>query len=225
MNHQLIYYNVTQGSPEWHACRSGLLTPSKLSIVMCGSVKAKNTLLKELAFGAAPKKNITCAAMEWGKTHEKNALATYEIETGIPMIQVGFYKINNLLFGGSPDAILNPQKDNSIRHGVEIKCPYRQENHQKHLNGSISDNYLWQVFGYMYLLDANFWDFVSYDPRETEINKKICIREFVRDDGRNKQIHLKVQEFTELLLSCKFYEEQATAKELLMSGVVPKFFN
>ena len=67
--------------------------------------------------------------------------------------------------GCSPDGMLNEKT------GIEIKCPYNNENHVLHMmvgNGDdlkrIKSEYYWQVQMSMLVTGAESWYFVSYNP-------------------------------------------------------------
>lgn len=111
-------------------------------------------------------------ALDWGNENEDKAREAYAKQTGNTLEQVGFIKVTDF-FGGSPDNIvLNNLVAEDHLGGLEIKCPYNTVNHMWHrlINSpeyfkACHADYYWQCVSHMKVLDVNWCDFVSYDPR------------------------------------------------------------
>lgn len=162
-----IYKDIEQGSEEWFKLRLGKLTASEFHIATAqGRKKGEPSvqtlplifkLLSEKWTGESVERYYN-EAMEWGNEYEDMARAQYELRhPEIDLEQVGFIEYNDYI-GGSPDGIC---KDG----GVEIKCPTSHVQVKRVFDGSFPKDYTKQVYGYMWLTDAEWWDFVSFDPR------------------------------------------------------------
>lgn len=122
-------------------------------------------------------------AMEWGNSHEYEAVARFEKETGISVEYFGggnpkFFEFSNFS-GGSPDGII---KDHAI---IEVKCPFNSAEHLEHLLFSTADDikdyvpeYYWQMIANMLFTGLNKAYFISYDPRYADENLQIKVVEF-----------------------------------------------
>ena len=88
------------------------------------------------------------------------------------------------------------------------------------------DDHKFQVQGYIWLLNLEWWDFVSYDPR-AELPKRIFVQRILRDWTFSDRIDQRVRWFHDLLVSGGSVEEGASIEDALLNGAMkpPKFFN
>lgn len=230
---------VDQGTAEWHAVRAGKITCSNFGVLM-GSAANKNSYLEEIRSGN--RMEINSPATNWGKAHEKEAFGLYFLTTGNPVRQCGF--ISRLDFpcaGGSPDGKVlagdvyvdvfmegygAPGRSvfynwGSILGGVEIKCPYDPAIHQIYRKTGCPYKYFWQIHGYMWLTGADWWDFVSYDPR-AEKDERIFIQRILRDAGVVRSLDVAVAEFSKVLINDSWYAE-LDARSAILSGQLDSF--
>lgn len=182
LNYSII--NCNQGSPEWFAYRSGVVTGSPVNILVTTGLK--------LSESAAAKRYI--AGLQWerkngqsldlmfdkyqsysmlkGKESEPEALSTFDVFN--EFTQCGFILHKSGIFGISPDAV--KIQNGVIVEGVEIKTP-DSKNTFLDLNGCKSGEDLRGVkFDWwlqcqlsMYVTDLEFWWFVSYVPQFTNV--------------------------------------------------------
>lgn len=99
---------------------------------------------------------------KWGLHYEDHARSDFEFMTSFPVEEVGFvYKNESKRFGCSPDGFVNN------RQGIiEIKCPFATKVHVDFLlNRNIKDEYVKQMQFNMWITDAEYCYFISYDPR------------------------------------------------------------
>lgn len=109
-------------------------------------------------------------ALEWGNSHEYEAVARFENETALKVNYFGggnpkFFEYSPLS-GGSPDGMI---KDTAI---IEVKCPYNSAEHLEHLfiadaeglKGYYPECY-WQMIFNMICTGTKGGYFISYDPR------------------------------------------------------------
>lgn len=220
---------VEQGSNEWLQLRCGFVTPSRFRTVVNGRPAGVNSYLKELRAGAPKNPNLSTPALSWGKYHEPEARAQYQlIHLAGNMERVraaGFFVRCDLpRVGGSPDALVVDWCD-ELLGGVEFKCPYNPLVHEKTLRYGMPDDHKFQVQGYMWLLNLEWWDFVSYDPR-AELPKRIFVQRILRDWTFSDRIDQRVRWFHDLLVSGGSVEEGASIEDALLNGAMkpPKFF-
>ena len=116
--------------------------------------------------------NVDTEATVWGVENESKARHFYTKLTNIEVEDVGFLQYNDY-YGGSPDGIVY---HNNIKGCLEIKCPFISTNHTKHCEiRTIADfkekipKYYWQCVSHMIVSDAQFCDFVSFDPRVNKV--------------------------------------------------------
>jgi putative phage-type endonuclease len=129
--------------------------------------------------------------MDWGNTHEDGARSSYEFQSGYTVTELPFvFKDTSFRVGCSPDGFVTETK------GVEIKCPYNSEHHIKTLLADkIKPEYQWQTQFTLWVLDAESWDFVSYDPRMRK--KPMAILTVERDEKKMKTFDELVPAFIE----------------------------
>lgn len=99
--------------------------------------------------------------MQWGIDHEAAAFSAYEGLTGNMATRVGFIAHNTIMAGCSPDGVLD-----DCRGGLELKCP-KQATHLGYLRGNkvCPPEYVPQLVHSMWVTGAEYWDFMSFDPR------------------------------------------------------------
>lgn len=104
--------------------------------------------------------SYTSKEMQWGIDNEPFAIVRYEVER-FQEVQTKsrVYHPEYDFISGEPDGLVG---DDGI---IEIKCP-NSTNHLKNLqNGFQKDYYKYQIQGYLWLLDRQWCDFISFDPR------------------------------------------------------------
>lgn len=216
-----------QGSPEWLSIRHGHISPSKFKLVLYGRQKGLNTYLRELREPRKEASNVPSPffvpSLEWGKYHEPEARSQYILMTGNDVKITGFFIHNELSkVGGSPDAlVIDPLMP--VMGGLEIKCPYNSDVHVKTLKTGVPIDHLPQIHGYMWLLGLTWWDFVSYDPRQEDVNNRFYLQRIYRDDKFHSQIDERVKWFHGLLLSGGDVDECALCA-MSPLDIVPRFF-
>jgi len=162
-----VFLADAQRSPAWFAARLGRVTGS-CAPDMLAATKSKGEaagrrnlrvrLVLERLTGQAQEDVYQNRDMARGIELEPEALAAYEAETGEVARRVGFLQHPTLLAGCSLDGLVG-------RRGiVEIKCP-RSANHLDYLRGDVPLDYLRQCQHNLWMAEAEWCDFVSYDPR------------------------------------------------------------
>ncbi len=160
---------IEQRSQEWFKIRKGKITSSEIHKIMgkdSFSETAKTYLLERVSefFGGAGN-SATGAALEWGTNWEPVAIEHYSDTCGIPVEKASFITYNDY-YGGSPDGITPPDGI------IEVKCPYTSAKHFKHGMiktdadfKKIASDYYYQCISNMICANAQWCDFISFDPR------------------------------------------------------------
>lgn len=154
-----------QGSGEWLAARStiltasnfgNLLTPAKLEYSKQASNHLK--LIAAARLWSVYEDTVSTPAMERGLELEAEARAAYEMLTGATVEEVGLCIDDDLQAGASPDGLIGEDG------GLEIKCPGLAQHLDNLLAGEMPGKYKMQVQGCLLVTGRKWWDFMSYYP-------------------------------------------------------------
>lgn len=188
---------IEQGTPEWHQERCGKITASRfadvLAVLKSGKPsEARAKYMREIVFeviSSTPIESINAAALSWGKDIEMYAREAYELYTGNIITTSGFtLSLENKNIGSSPDGLVDDDG------GIEIKCPKSESVHiQTLLEGMPQEHYA-QVQGNMYVTGRKWWDFVSFDPRQSE-GFRIYIERINRDEEYIEKLKSGLESF------------------------------
>jgi putative phage-type endonuclease len=189
---------VEQRSEEWYRARLGCATASRIKDVMAkarsgsGESASRRNYRAELVLErltGVPADNFQSEDMEWGTDTEAQARASYILETGNTIQEVGFIRhplIANA--GASPDGLVEADG------GVEIKCPKTATHMQTLLGGKIDRPYVLQMQFQMACTGRGWWDFVSFDPRMPD-EMRLHIRRIERDPQLISEMEKEVEHF------------------------------
>jgi hypothetical protein len=211
--HRLENESMEQNTREWYEARLGMVTASEFKTIMVEpkgggwgagaetymtQVIAEKLLLLANQGKDAPleiDEGGVFKATEWGKLYEPTAVALYQLNVGHRLIKTGFLKHpGHEGIGGSPDAVTV-----SADGGAEIKCPYNSRVHLTYLlNDELPSDYHWQVHGLMWVTGAEWWDFVSFDPRMPS-ELQLFTKRIQRDESEIKHLERRVTRFVEQL--------------------------
>ena len=185
---------IEQNSPAWHDIRRGRITASLFDRVMRAKRETWPTIADDINHGTGFYGNI---ATKWGKRYEPEALARFELETGIDTVSAGFcHHPTDDRIGCSPDFLVDPFGDLA---GGEIKCPFNPKNHAAVLfDQAIPEKHIAQVQGSIWINQSDYWYFISYDPREAPENQIVFFRVY-RDDRYIKKLSKKITDFADYL--------------------------
>ena len=183
-----------QKSELWFKAKLGVLSASNASKIVAKSdsdtrASYMASLVAQVCTGIS--EDINSKYMDWGNANEDGARSSYEFETGFTVTELPFiFKDSTFRSGCSPDGFVSENK------GVEIKCPYDSANHIKSLVADkIKPEYQWQTQFTLWVLDAETWDFVSYDPRMRK--SPLAILSVDRDEKKLKIFDELVPAFIE----------------------------
>lgn len=177
-------HDVDQRSPEWKQLRAGRLTGSAAADMMrtikSGPSASRKHLKMRLALeritGRPQEREFTTAAVQHGRDTEQTALARYEAETGCIVEPVGFLSLGPIMAGCSLDSFVMGR-----RGIVEAKCPESATHYEYLRTKQIPADYRWQCVHSLWVSDAEYCDFISFDNRFPDDLQYLCVR-LDRDD-------------------------------------------
>lgn len=156
---------------EWYAARIGRLTGSVAPDAFAEPTKAggeracvtelRTRLAVEQVTGISAEDRYQSRDMERGVALEPEARAAYAARTGQVVRTTGFLRHDTLMTGCSLDGHIGADM-----HGlIEIKCPRMTQHFSYWRAGTVPAEYRFQLIHALWLTDAEWIDFVSYDPR------------------------------------------------------------
>ncbi len=155
---------MEQGSGEWHHIRKGKVTGTTLKGIM-GTPKARQEstyeiIAERLTVGVDTDYE---SAMDRGTRLEPDAIAAFELETGLEVERIGFAEDDtNPMIANSPDGLIGETE------AVEAKCPGGKNYVKMWLTNQIPDEYYWQVVQYFIVNDKlQKLYFIGYHPEIT----------------------------------------------------------
>ena len=186
---------MEQRTEEWYQARLGKVTASKVAAVLAKKDSAtRSDYLTDLVLERLTGKQqefYTNEAMQWGTDTEPQARMAYEAETGNLVDELGFIDHPTIAnFGCSPDGVVG--EDGLI----EIKCPNSKTHLSTLLSGKAPSKYIPQMQTQMAVMNRQWCDFVSFDPRLPEDLQLFVIR-VNRDDEYIAKLEEEVSIFLE----------------------------
>lgn len=109
-----------QRSPEWFAARKGRVTGSIAGAILdLAPYMTRDEALRSMvrSYHKAESEFKGNIATEYGTSNEPDAIAQFEMESGLDVQEVGFFTYEDWL-GASPDGLC------SDGNGLEVKCPF-----------------------------------------------------------------------------------------------------
>jgi predicted phage-related endonuclease len=187
---------MPQRSPEWYAARLGRLTGScagaMLATVKNGEAAGRRNLrvrlMLERVTGQSQEDAFVSKDMQRGIDEEENAFRAYEAETGNVARRSGFLSHPSLMAGCSLDGEVD-----GYQGILELKVP-KSATHLEYLRGDVPLEYLRQCQHNLWLSEASWCDFVSYDPRFPE-GLRLKITRITMDDAQRRAYELVVRMF------------------------------
>lgn len=180
-----------QGTEEWFAARSGIVTASEFATVLakgrgCGESVTRRkymlTLAGEILTGQIADKWEGNRHTERGKLLEGEAREAYSIITGNDPKQVGFIRRGRA--GASPDSLVG-------EHGlleIKTKLPHLQLELLE--SGEVPSEHIAQIQGQLWVTGRAWCDFVSYWP-----GLPVFIKLVTRDESYIARLSVAVAEF------------------------------
>jgi putative phage-type endonuclease len=171
---------MEQRSEEWFAARLGKVTASKVSAVLAKKDSATRAdYLTDLVLERLTGKQqefYQNEAMQWGTETEPQARMAYEAYRNVLVDETGFIDHPTIAnFGCSPDGMVEEEGL------IEIKCPNSKTHLSTLLSGKAPTKYIPQMQTQMAVMNRQWCDFVSFDPRLPEDLQLFVVR-VNRDD-------------------------------------------
>jgi putative phage-type endonuclease len=186
-----------QGSEAWFKSRLGSVTASRMSDVLAKGKageavtrqKYRMQIIAERVSGQVAD-SFNNAAMQWGTDHEPLARIRYEADTGYFVDEAEFcFHPTIKWLGASPDGIIS-----GVNALIEIKCPNTQTHLGYRLDNKPPAAYINQMQCQMWVTDATYCDFVSYDPRVPE-HLQLFVSRLRRDNDLIAKMETEVAKF------------------------------
>ena len=202
----IIIDDILQGSPEWHALRSGNVGASNISkIVTTKGERSKQAddymmqLAGELITGQC-EETFKSIHMENGLDREEEARTLFEMIHNVSIRRVALvYKDEMKKFHASPDGLIGDDA------GIEIKCPMMKTHVKYLLAGKLPTDYFSQIQMSLYVCERGHWWFCSYYPGLPPL-----ILEIHRDDVFIEKLKKELDSFVfELVQITKQLKEMA----------------
>lgn len=190
---------MEQRSAEWFAARLGKVTASKIADVIAKTKtgesayrkKYKMQLVTERLTGKKEDVFIN-QAMQNGIDREEAARDIYIKLTGNQVTETGLVDHPNIaMSGASPDGIITTTKGIAI---LEIKCPTDATHTYNLLSKAIPSQYIPQVQWQIACCDAEYADFMSYNPN-FEPSLQVMLTRVERDNDYIAMLETQVTAF------------------------------
>lgn len=191
---------MEQRTEEWYEARLGKVTASGVYNIIGTTAKGAPTqkysdyrikIITE-RLTKQPVLIPSTPAMQWGITHEADAIATYSFIYDTEVETCGFIdhpSIKNA--GASPDGLINGDGL------IEIKCPNSSTHTKFLLDDEIKPEYIAQMQFQMACTNRQWCDFVSFDPRFTgeamHLSQKV--KRVFRDDEYIAKMEEQITKF------------------------------
>jgi putative phage-type endonuclease len=213
---------IEQRSEEWFKIRKGKITSSEIHKIMGAkdamTDTAKSYLLEKVSESLGGYAALVQGvALDWGTELEDLAIKEYSEKTGTLVEKASFIPVGEY-YGGSPDGLVQPDGI------IEVKCPYNSSNHFKHglIKTSedfkkIATNYYYQCISNMICAEAQWCDFISYDPR-VESKYKMFIFRLKRDEEEVTNMVKKVEIAAKYIIELKEKIQNAVTTEGVIEG-------
>jgi hypothetical protein len=177
---------VEQGSKEWLEARAGIISASETPFTVNGTkiptydnfVNKKVAQKIRVDLGIIEEEGYKSPIMENGNLLEAGVREEYEKQTGRKIIEKGFVKVKDKMFGASPDGITTDENFNTIN--IEIKNVTLPRYIAELYNNDVSKEYNTQLQVQMTVLDVDKTHFLV-QCQETD-KLPLLINEIDRDE-------------------------------------------
>ena len=156
---------LKQNTPEWFEARKNRITGSQAGALLgLSPFVSKQQAIKVLQGEDLSVSEFQQRIFDYGHRMEKEAIALFELETGLTVKPCGFFAFQDWL-GASPDGLV---EDNYV---IEVKCPYslRNDDDPKFKQLTEMQHYYAQVQIEMYCAGRDKAFFVQYASGRIQI--------------------------------------------------------
>lgn len=201
-------FNCDQGTPEWLACRAGVVTASNFHLLR-GRIKTgvnkgdftatARKYARRLAIERLSNTNIddsfTTPHTRRGNALEDEARALYEQQQITSVYEVGFIRQGD--FGYSPDGLVGNNG------AIEIKCFTDADKIVEIITEDDISMVMDQVQGGMRIAERDWCDFVLYIPSLSSVNRELVVKRIYRDDKYIAGLDRDLSEFNGMIEQIK----------------------
>jgi hypothetical protein len=193
----MIIHKCVQGSEKWHELRLGIPTASEFHRIVTPKTRRLSSqcepymhrLIAEQIYGAPVTDDISNLPwVGYGKSLELEAVRSYEFEREVETQQVGFITTDDRLIGASPDRLVG---DEGL---LETKCPSPPVHVGYMLTQAVSDDYLTQLHGQLWVCERQWVDIQSYCPRFPSVIIRVNRSEITEEIGKAVQSFVEVMQ-------------------------------
>jgi exodeoxyribonuclease (lambda-induced) len=198
----MILIQCEQGSPEWHAARTGVITASKfreaLETTQKGKPTSKSSLYAaqvaiERISGQPCDEGFNSWQMKRGQEMEPMARMEYEAQTGNFASESGIVLTYDRLFGYSTDGLVG---DDGL---IEIKSLVSAIGVLEMWRDRDLSEYMHQIQGGLWLTGRKWCDFVMYAPQLEPVGKQLFRMRVERDDKFIDEMVKKLLDFSDIV--------------------------
>ena len=203
MNASPIYhFDIVQGSPEWHAIKTGKWSASVAAVIMGGlDTLGIESLVKDIAwgrlFGETDAGFTGNKATQRGHTFEPEARDWFAFERDVVVEECGFVEHATAPnVGWSPDGLHSKR-----RRGIEAKAPLHKAFMDMLRTGKVPSEYRWQTKWACWVGDLDGLDFVGYHPKAGGLIVPVEITDADKDQmaARVLLLERRVAEWTDII--------------------------
>lgn len=200
----MIIHTHSQGTPEWHAARAGVITASNFKFCRDRLKPAKGETTgkpssKCIAYAAriaverVAGKPLEAGYESWqmreGRDQESVARAAYDVETGNVVSEVGLVTTDDGVYGYSSDGFVG--EDGLI----EVKCLLSPEVILRVIgDGDLSD-YMDQCIGGLWLTGRKWIDLCLWAPALEPIGRALTIHHITRNESAIEALEADLMAF------------------------------
>ncbi len=157
--------------------------------------------------------DVHAPSLDWGNRYEPAAIANYEIENGVDVVQpeISIVHPKYDYIAVLPDGIT----DDAVQ---EVKCPFNEEVHQMTvLHGLGAESHKPQIQSEIWCTGKEVCHFISYDPRYKDPEKQLIVIDVSIDPAYIEIMEAKCAKFYEFLIT-------DTRPEVGFTTEIPKLF-
>jgi putative phage-type endonuclease len=156
---------MEQRSEEWFEARKKRVTGSNVGAILgLDPYRDADDVMRSMVREAhgAESEFTGNVATQWGAFNEAGAQADFTMETGLQVVECGFFPHLDWL-GASPDGLIG---DDAV---IEIKCPFRLRDGGEHKGIAEQPHYYAQMQIEMYCTERNKAYFWQWAPHATKL--------------------------------------------------------
>lgn len=154
---------MEQRSPEWFEARKGRVTGSVVGAILgLSPYMSREDVMRSMVrdYHGADSEFDGNVATQWGVFHEAGAIQDFQMETGMKVVECGFFEYQEWL-GASPDGLIG---NDAL---IEVKCPFGKRDGGEHKGIDEMPHYYAQMQVQMFVTGRNMTYFWQWSPHAT----------------------------------------------------------